>query len=142
MLQNKGLSEKQRAQQLAMLQQQLPSAIQQPLKVANSVQDLNALTADWNKRGGTAQELRDIREALVGPDAADRLEALDSENSDWERRMSGWLSQRDALLATTGLSESDKQAQVSQLRSKLFNAEELLRVQALEGLRDRGGATR
>lgn len=136
-LQSKGLSDKQRAQQLAMLQQQLPPAMQQTLKVANSVQDLNALTADWKKRGGTAQELRDIREALVGPEAADRLEALDSENSDWERRMSGWVSQRDALLANTGLSESDKQAQISQLRSKLFSAEELLRVQALEGLHDR-----
>lgn len=136
-LQNKGLSDKQRAQQLAMLQQQLPPALQQSLKVANSVQDLNALTADWRKRGGTAQELRDIREALVGPEAASRLEALDAENSDWERRMSGWLSQRDALLATAGLSESDKQAQVSQLRSKVFSAEELLRVQSLEGLHDR-----
>lgn len=140
-LQNKGLSDQQRAQQLAMLQQQLPPAMQQSLKVANSVQDLNALTANWKKRGGTAQELREIREALVGPDAADRLEALDAENSDWERRMSGWLSQRDALLATAGLSESDKQAQVSQLRSKVFSAEEVLRVQALEGLHDRSRTT-
>lgn len=140
-LQNKGLSEQQRAQQLAMLQQQLPPEMQQSLKVANSVQDLNALTASWEKRGGTAQELREIREALVGPEAADRLEALDSENADWERRMSSWLSQRNALLATPGLSESDKQAQVSQLRSKLFSAEELLRVQALEGLQDRGGGS-
>ncbi|MCC2638833.1 MAG: lipase chaperone [Moraxellaceae bacterium] len=140
-LQSKGLSDKQRAQQLAMLQQQLPPAMQQSLRVVNSVQDLNALTADWKKRGGTAQELRAIREALVGPDAADRLEALDSESSDWERRMSGWLSQRDALLTTTGLSESDKQAQVSQFRSKLFSAGDLLRVQALEGLHDRGGST-
>lgn len=140
-LQNKGLSDKQRAQQLAMLQQQLPPALQQSLKVANSVQDLNALTADWKKRGGTAQELRDIREVLVGADAADRLEALDSENADWERRMGGWISQRDALLATAGLSDSDRQAQISQLRSKLFSAEELLRVQALEGLRDRSSST-
>lgn len=138
-LQNKGLSDQQRAQQLAMLQQQLPPAMQQSLKVANSVQDLNALTASWKKRGGTAQELRGIREALVGPEAADRLEALDSENADWERRMSSWLSQREALLATAGLSESDKQAQVSQFRSKLFSAEEMPRVQALEGLQDRGG---
>lgn len=140
-LQSKGLNERQRAQQLAMLRQQLPPAMQQSLKVANSVQDLNALTADWKERSGTAQELRDIREVLVGPEAADRLEALDSENSDWESRMSGWLSQRDALRATTGLSESDKQAQLSQLRSKIFSDEELLRVQALEGLHDRSRST-
>lgn len=140
-LQNKGLSDKQRAQQLAMLQQQLPPALQQSLKVTNSVQDLNALTADWKKRGGTAQELRDIREALVGRDAADRLERLDSENADWERRMSDWLSQRDALLTTIGLDDSDKHAQLSQLRSKLFSAEEILRVQALEGVHDRNGST-
>ncbi|HET8729487.1 MAG TPA: lipase secretion chaperone [Moraxellaceae bacterium] len=141
-LQSKELTDKQRAQQLALLQQQLPPAMQQSLKVADSVQDLNALTEIWKKRGGTAQELRDIREALVGADAADRLEALDSENTDWERRMKDWLSQRDALLATTGLSESDRQAQIAQLRSKLFSAEELLRVQALEGLRDRSSQSK
>ncbi|MFZ5531472.1 MAG: lipase secretion chaperone [Pseudomonadota bacterium] len=136
-LQDKGLSDRQRAQQLAMLQQQLPPAMQESLKIANSVQDLNALTADWKKRGGSARELRDIREALVGPEAAGRLEALDAENAEWERRLNGWLSQRDALLATSGLSDSDKQAQVAQLRSSLFNAQEQARVQALEGLHDR-----
>jgi lipase chaperone LimK len=134
--QNKSLSDSQRAQQLAALQAQLPQSLQDAMKTASMVQDLQQLTDDWKKRGGTPDELHQIRENLVGPEATTRLEQLDKDNSAWDARMNSWFSQRDAILGNPGLSDQDKQAQLDSLRSSLFSATEQVRVAALERIHD------
>jgi lipase chaperone LimK len=136
LMQDKSLSATARAQQLAALQQQLPASLQASLQTINQYQNLEALTADWKKRGGSPQELRQIRESLVGPAAADRLEALDAQRSAWDQRMNSWLSQRAAILGNDSLSLDDRQRQVDDLRKSLFNDTEAVRVQALERIHD------
>lgn len=137
-MQNKSLSASQRAQQLAGLEDMLPPDIRESIKVANQVQNLDALTQEWKKRGGSAAELRQIRESVVGPEATDRLEALDQERAGWDQRMSAWYRERDAILATTSLSEQDRQQQVAELRNQRFNETERVRAESLERMRDRG----
>lgn len=137
-MQNKDLSASQRAQQLAALQSQLPPQMQEQIKTITQAQNLETLTEDWKKRGGSAAELRQIRENLVGPEAADRLETLDKERASWDQRMDSWYSQRAAILNNQSLSEQDKQSQLDQLRNSQFSETERLRVQALERMHDRG----
>lgn len=137
-MQNKNLSATQRAQQLAALEQQLPASIQDSMKTVNQYQNLEALTADWKKRGGSSAELRQIRENLVGAEATDRLEALDKDRAVWSQRMDAWYGERAAILANTSLSEADRQRQLSQLRNSRFSESERLRVESLEHIRDRG----
>ncbi len=137
-LQNPGLSPLQRAQQLAALEQQLPEALRQSLTAINQYQNLEALTADWRARGGSAAELRQLRENLVGPEAADRLEGLDRERSDWDRRLSAWLAERAAILGNRSLGEADRLRQLADARAQRFSETERLRVESLELMHDRG----
>jgi lipase chaperone LimK len=137
-IQNKNLSATQRAQQLAALQQQLPTSIQESMQTVNQYQNLEALTADWKKRGGSPAELRQIRESLVGADAADRLETLDKDRAGWDQRMNSWYSERDAIINNTNLSEQDRQSQLNELRKSRFNDTERMRVESLERMHDRG----
>lgn len=137
-MQNKSLTATQRAQQLSGLDDMLPAAMRESLKVVNQVQDLEALTQDWKRRGGSAAELRQIRESVVGPEASDRLEALDQERAGWDQRMGAWHKERQAILATTSLSETDRQRQVAELRGQRFSEAERVRVESLEHMYDRG----
>jgi lipase chaperone LimK len=45
------------------------------------IEQLNQLTDEWKQRGGSAEELREIRTNLVGAEATQRLEALDQEDA-------------------------------------------------------------
>lgn len=142
LMQNKNLSPAQRAQQLAMLEGQLPVEMRESIRVINQVQSLEALTEDWKQRGGSPAELRQIRESLVGPEAADRLETLDRERAGWDSRMDKWYGERAAILGNQNLSQTDRQRQLEELRRSRFSAEELARVASLERMYDRGEITR
>lgn len=141
LMQNKALTDAQRAQQLAALEQQLPQSIQDSLKTVNQFQNLQAMTDDCKKRNCSAAELRQVRESIVGPDAADRLEQLDRDNAAWDQRMSSWLSQRAAILANTSLSSQDQQQQLTDQRNSLFNQQEQVRVLALERIHDQSATS-
>jgi lipase chaperone LimK len=137
-LQDKRLTAVQRAQRLAALEAQLPAPMREAMGAITKAQSLEALTADWKQRGGSAAELRQIREKLVGPEAADRLEALDTENAAWDQRMNAWYAERAAILGNKSLSEADRQREVEQARASRFEAGERLRVESLERMKDRG----
>lgn len=137
-LQNPALSPLQRAQQLAALERQLPTPLREATAALNQYQNLEALTADWRARGGSAAELRQLRESLVGPAAADRLEVLDRERSDWDRRLAAWLAERAALLGNRSLGEADRLRALAEARARHFSDSERLRVESLELMHDRG----
>lgn len=137
-LQNSQLTPQARAQQLAAAEAQLPDTLRESIKVTTRVQNLEALTQDWQKRGGTPAELRQIREQLVGVEATGRLEALDQQRAAWDQRMNAWYGERAALLGNRSLGESDRQAQLDTLRAQRFTAEERQRVESLEHLHDQG----
>lgn len=138
LMQDKSLSPQQRAERLAALEHQLPAAMRESIRVINQVQNLDALTQDWKRRGGNAAELRQIRETIVGPEAADRLEVLDRENAQWDQRMASWYAERAAILGNKALSEQDRQRQVEEARRSRFSDGERLRVESLELMHDRG----
>lgn len=138
LMQNKNLSAAQRAQQLAALEQQLPAATQEAMKTINQYQNLEALQADWKKRGGSPAELRQIRETLVGTEATNRLEVLDTERASWDQRMSSWYDERATILANKNISDQDRQSQLDSLRNSRFSDVERMRVESLEHMHDRG----
>lgn len=137
LMRNKELSPQARAQQLAELERQLPDDIQDSRKAMNQYLNLKTLTDDWKQRGGSAEELHQIRQGLLGAEATARLEVLDQENASWDRRMGDWYAQRDELLKTPGLSEEDRERQLDDLRRSSFgNEAERRRVEALERIHD------
>ncbi len=73
---------------------------------------------------------------LYGEAAADRLNALENKRELWREKLADYALLRDAIVASQGLSERDKQAQIESLKRRLFSSTEQLRVNALE----RGGS--
>lgn len=138
LMQDDALTQAQRRERLTMLEQQLPPGLRESLAVAGQHLDLVSATEDCRQRDCPDSELRALREQIVGAEAADRLEALDREEAEWEQRLGNWLQQRQALLSDTSLAEQDREAQVERMRSQLFTEDEQMRVRSLEALHDAG----
>ena len=126
----------QKEQRLAALTASLPDPLQQQISHTSRYQRLQRMTAQSDKDAMGDTELRQIRENLVGPAAANRLEQLDARREDFDQRMTQWLNQREALLNNPGLSRSDRQKQVDQLRQDHFSSRDQVRVKARERIAD------
>ena len=138
-MEDKNLTEGQKAQKLKDLFNQLPEDWKENLEQLNKLEDLRKLTADIKARGGSAADIHQMRMTLVGSEATQRLETLDGQRSDWKNRVDGYLGERDSLMKS-GLSEDAKQKAVQQLRTQYFSKpEEQLRVGTFESVHDQGG---
>ena len=135
---DKTLSATDKAKKIAALMDGLPPALKESMETLNKYQNLTTLTDDWKTRNGKPEELRAIREQLVGAEATDRLEALDKERAAWDGRMNDFFAQRDAIMKNQSLSEQDRQKQVNDLKLKNFNEQERVRVETLTTIHDQG----
>ena len=131
-MENKKLSEAEKAQQLQQLFKQLPQDWQENLEQLNTLQDLRSLTAAIKARGGSAAEIRQMRLNLVGPEATQRLEQLDGQRSQWKSRVEEYLNARDQIIQS-GMNDQAKQQAVKQLRGQHFqNPQDQLRLETFE----------
>ncbi|WP_038343766.1 lipase secretion chaperone [Acinetobacter sp. A47] len=134
---NKTLSAQQKAAELAKLIDQLPATMADGVRVSMQFAELQQLTQEIRDKGGSAQELRNMRESLLGREAADRLEKVDQEEAGWQTQVNGYLAERDQILKGEASPESKQQA-INQLRTQTFTTkEDLLRAQSYEMMHDR-----
>ena len=138
-LEDKSLSATEKAAKLKDLFNKLPEDWKENLKQLNQLEDLRKLTSDIKARGGSAEELHQMRSNLVGPEATQRLENLDVQRSDWKNKVNQYLTERDSIMKSN-MSDSAKQSAVTQLKSQQFsNQQEQLRLQTFETVHDQGG---
>lgn len=131
-MQDDSLSADERASRLTALESQLPPQLQESMRDITRYQDLQTLTQQWQEADGNPATLQQMRENLVGREAAERLAKLDQEEAEWQRRVDSWLREREMILANTGLSDADKERQIDAARSRLFNEQEQIRVRSME----------
>lgn len=138
-LNNKKLTEAEKAQKLKELFRDLPEDWKENLQQLSQLEDLRKLTAEIKARGGSAEEMHQMRSNLVGPEATQRLESLDADRSQWKGRVGSYLTERDSI-AKSNLSDAAKQSAIQQLRTKNFaNPQEQLRIETFEKVHDQGG---
>lgn len=138
-LDNKNLSESEKAQKLKELFNHLPEDWKENLQQLSQLEDLRKLTAELKARGGSAAELHQMRTNLVGAEATQRLETLDGERSQFKSSVNQYLDARDAIVKSN-MSDSAKQSAIQQLRNQHFNnPQEQLRLQTFETIHDQGG---
>lgn len=123
-----------RAYALEQLRQQQPEALREALAVQVH-QQLSEQTQALQQAGGAPEDLRQLRLELVGPEATQRLEQLDAERKQWDRRLAAFDAQRQAILDEPGLADADKRDAVSALLEDNFDERERLRVAALLDMR-------
>lgn len=131
--QNSQLSEAEKAKQTADLLQQLPESLRDSIQTSMQYQNLDQLTSQWKARGGSAAELRQIRTNLVGPEATNRLEALDQEDNQWQTRVDAYLKSYRPIINNPQWSVEQKQLMITSLRRQQgFSDTEQLRLPAFE----------
>ncbi|ENU30453.1 hypothetical protein F991_01849 [Acinetobacter sp. CIP-A165] len=133
---NKSLTTQQKAMELAKMIDHLPETMADGVRVSMQFSELQQLTQEIQAKGGSAQELRNMRESLLGPEAADRLEKVDHEEAVWQKQVNHYLSERQRILQSD-VDDANKQKSINQLRNSTFGTkEDLLRAQSYEIMHD------
>jgi lipase chaperone LimK len=83
--------------------------------------------------GATPGEIHELRVERFGPEAAERMAALDARRARWNERLAAWRAERDALAAATP-DPAERAAALEALRAEHFTPEEARRVRALDAI--------
>ncbi len=126
------LSETEKTARLEALEQQLPDSMRRargasaaPLRLFQAEQQLRA-------RGGSATEVRALREGIVGTEATARLEERDRGRAAWNERLATYRAERDAIVANPDLDPKAREAAIEAVRAQRFDARERIRVRVID----------
>jgi lipase chaperone LimK len=96
--------------------------------------DLRQQTAALQAAGAKPEQIRQLRQQLVGAEATQRLEALDQQRQTWKKRIAQYRQEKTAIENNSGMSASDKRAAINKLAVENFDERERLRLEAAEQL--------
>jgi lipase chaperone LimK len=128
------LSAEQKKAEIEALHEELPESARESMQETEAAVKLAEDEARLRARGGSDEEIRELRVERFGEDAADRLEALDAERAEWDRRYSAYRSERVRILANTSVSEADRRAMLETLVAGRFDERERIRVEAFDSI--------
>ena len=112
---------------------QLRSTLPEELQAAVAGQlqaELRAQVSALQASGAGPEQIRQLRQQLVGAEATARLENLDQQRLQWQQRLQVYLKEKSRIEASEGLGESDKAAAIDQLQEEGFSPQERLRLDA------------
>ena len=128
-----GLAPEERARRLAALEAELPEAERSARAEARAALDLRAAEAELRASGAGPAAVAAERERRFGPEAAERLAALDLRRAAWSERVAAYRAEREALRARELPAEAYTE-ELSRLRESRFEGAERLRIEALDRL--------
>ena len=96
--------------------------------------ELRQQTRALQANGGTATDLRQLRQLLVGNAATTRLEKLDGARQQWRNRIAVYRQEKARIENSRGLSDADKRAAIARLAADRFDEHERQRLPAAEEL--------
>lgn len=131
-LNDKQLSQEQKAQQLAELEHQLPEDIQAARQETQLTDVLKVKTEALKASGADQDAIRSMRTEMFGEEAATRFDELDKERAEWQNRLDQYMNQREQLLSNKGISEDEKLKQIRALKESMFDSREQIRVSVYE----------
>ncbi|WP_323119829.1 lipase secretion chaperone [Burkholderia alba] len=135
-VQDASLTDAQKTERLAALDQQLPPEIRAEQARLKQQQNAVAQIAQLQKSGATPDEMRAQIAQSLGPEAAQRVAQMQKDDNAWQAKYDDYAAQR-AQIDAQGLAPQDRDAQVAQLRQRYFTEPgEALRAASL----DRGSA--
>lgn len=109
------------------LRVELPGDLQE-LLVPQLQSELREQTVALQAQGADAQQIRQLRQQLVGSEAAARLEALDRQRAQWQQRVAVYQQERQRIEATRGLDDVERRSAIEQLEAEQFDEGERLRL--------------
>lgn len=128
---NKNLNAEQKKEQLARLDTQLPAPLREEREAPLKVQKMEEAVAQLRAKGGSDQDVYQLRAKTFSPEAAARLAEVDREDAQWKARIAIYLAARKQVMQTTP-EPAQQAAAILGLRQQHFSAEEQLRLPAYE----------
>lgn len=132
-LQNSQLDDTGKAAAVDQLRNNLPAEMQDTV-LPQLQNELRQQTARLQAAGAKPEEIRQLRQQLVGAEATQRLEVLDQQRQTWKKRIAQYSTEKAAIENNPGMSASDKRAAIAQLAAENFDEREQLRLEAAEQL--------
>jgi lipase chaperone LimK len=111
------------------LRASLPEELQESV-LPQLQSELHTQTEQLRANGASAEDVRALRQQLVGAEATTRLEALDQQRAGWKQRISTFAAAKAQIQNQKGLSDGDKESAIQQLATEQFNENERLRLDA------------
>lgn len=131
-MQRSDLSAAEKQKQIAQLEATLPP--QQQLWRRQATRHITLAESEQSllQQGGSASDLQALRTAEVGPEAAERLAAVDRENQAWNAKLAQWKAQRQAIASDAALSPAQREQAELRLQQQLFSETEQRRLLAYQ----------
>lgn len=123
-----------REARLDALEKERPQAMRESEREATAAVLADEQSRQFEALGTDAAARHRERADLWGSEAADRLAALDRERAAWEQRLSDYARERDRIRADARLDATARERAITELQQRSFDANERLRVQALDGV--------
>lgn len=111
------------------LRESLPPELQDSV-LPQLQNELHTQTAQLQAQGASVEQIRALRQQLVGTEATARLEALDQQRAGWNQRVASYSAAKAKIEAQQGLSPADKTNAITQLAEEQFNEHERPRLDA------------
>lgn len=128
---SQSLNAAQKRQRLAALKAGLPSDVNKMLTATMAPTNLSREVARKRQLGVDEAQIDQLREDAFGAAAVARFDKLDARRAHWKKTYGHYRQQRQAIVAA-GLTAADQQRQIKALRQRLFAANQLKRVAALD----------
>lgn len=131
--QDPSLSDQAKGQAIDQLRASLPQSVQEAVVPQLHI-ELIEQTEALRTSGAGAEQIRQLRQQVVGAEATARLEQLDQQRAQWQQRLHDYLSEKQRIQSNKGLSELEQQRAIEQLAQERFDQHERLRLNAAEQL--------
>jgi lipase chaperone LimK len=132
-LHNSQLDDAGKAAAVDQLRNSLPAEMQDTV-LPQLQNELRQQTAQLQAAGAKPEQIRQLRQQLVGAEATQRLEVLDQQRQTWKKRIALYSTAKAAIESNPGMSASDKRSAIAQLAAENFDEREQLRLEAAEQL--------
>lgn len=134
---NPDMTELEQLQSIKNLSTQLPENHRKVVEEQLVQKELDLRTRELQEQGASAEALRQMRESLLGTQAAERLAKLDQKRAQWDQRVQGFKQDYDSQLADLA-EDADPTQQQALLQETLqqhgFSEPEKKRVRAILNL--------
>ena len=127
-IQDESLSPEQQQQALAQLTQDLPESSRATREHYQQTQQTLQALEQIEKEAISAEDRFSAREALVGTDAALRLDTLSKQRQQWESRVVDYRQYQKELSDNSGLTEQHRELQLQAYRDQHFLPSEAKRL--------------
>ncbi|MDX1588870.1 MAG: lipase secretion chaperone [Oleiphilaceae bacterium] len=136
-MEDESLSEAQRRQALAQLEQGLPEASRERLEQSRRLSEVSRQVTAMREEGGSELAIHRLRAEKLGPEAAQRLASLDERRHQWQRKLSAYQASKERIENARGLSPQDREKALEGLLEEHFDTDhEIRRARALARIRD------